>query len=67
MHSNSPSVDVPQKQVTVITVESGWGSDMVAAQRGPEALLQAGLAEMLDAAVIRTRPSRSMEEGELFL
>ena len=65
MHSNLPNVDTPLKQITVITVESGWGSDMIAAQRGPEALLQAGLAEMLDAAVIRTKPSRSMEESEL--
>ena len=65
MDSISPNVDAPLKQITIITVESGWGSDMIAAQRGPEALLQAGLAEMLDAAVIRTKPSRNMEEGEL--
>ena len=57
MSENMSNLDVSQKQIAIITAESGWGSGMIAAQRGPAALLNAGLAEALDATVIRTKSS----------
>ena len=56
--------DNPQKLV-IITAEIGWGSGLEAAQRGPELLLEAGLATRLQAEVVRVKAVPAMEDGPL--
>ena len=53
------------KKIAIIAAEIGWGSGFAAAERGPELLLGAGLADRLDATVTRIASVPSMAEGEL--
>jgi arginase len=49
----------------LITAEIGWGSGLQAAERGPELLLEAGLADALQANVTRINAIPSMLDGAL--
>ena len=53
------------QKIAIIAAEIGWGSGFAAAERGPELLLGAGLADRLDATVTRIAAVPSMAEGEL--
>ncbi len=55
---------LPQK-IMLITAEIGWGSGLQAAERGPELLLEAGLADALQANVTRINAIPSMLDGAL--
>ena len=55
---------LPQK-IMLITAEIGWGSVLQAAERGPELLLEAGLADALQANVTRINAIPSMLDGAL--
>ena len=46
-------LDHSKKEIALITADIGWGSANVAAEGAPQALLDAGLAEKIDAVVIR--------------
>jgi len=51
------------KPIALITAEIGWGSMKPAAEIAPQALLDAGLAERLDAKVYQVRCSPKMSEA----
>ena len=53
------------QKIAIIAAEIGWGSGFAAAERGPELLLGAGLADRLDATVTRIAAVPSMAEGDL--
>ena len=55
---------LPQK-IMLITAEIGWGSGLQAAERGPELLLEAGLADALQANITRINAIPSMLDGAL--
>ena len=55
---------LPQK-IMLITAEIGWGSGLQAAERGPKLLLEAGLADALQANVTRINAIPSMLDGPL--
>lgn len=60
-----PQTTNQTQKIAIITAEIGWGSGIEAAQRGPKLLLEAGLAEQLNAKVARIRPEPTMQEGRL--
>ncbi len=51
------------KPIALITAEIGWGSMKSAAESAPQALLDAGLAERLDAKVFRVQCLKSMSDA----
>ena len=56
----------PQTQnIAIISAEIGWGSTIASAEYGPQQLLDAGLAERLQATVIRIQSIPSMRDGAL--
>ena len=61
----SPEASTKLRKRAIITAEIGWGSGLEAAQRGPELLLDAGLAQRLEATVVRIKAVPSMEDGPL--
>jgi len=65
MSSQPPKHHPNAQKIAIIAAEIGWGSGFAAAERGPELLLGAGLADRLDATVTRIASVPSMAEGEL--
>ena len=65
MSSHPPKHDCNTQKIAIITAQIGWGSGLAAAERGPELLLSAGLADRLDATVTRIASVPSMADGEL--
>ena len=65
MSSQPPKHHPNAPKIAIIAAEIGWGSGFAAAERGPELLLGAGLADRLDATVTRIASVPSMAEGEL--
>ena len=61
----SPEASTKRRKRAIITAEIGWGSGLEAAQRGPELLLDAGLAQRLEATVVRIKAVPAMEDGPL--
>ena len=61
----SPEASNKRRKRAIITAEIGWGSGLEAAQRGPELLLDAGLAQRLEATVVRIKAVPAMEDGPL--
>ena len=65
MSSQPPKHHRNAQKIAIIAAEIGWGSAFATAERGPELLLGAGLADRLDATVTRIASVPSMAEGEL--
>jgi len=61
----SPEASNKRRKRAIITAEIGWGNGLEAAQRGPELLLDAGLAQRLEATVVRIKAVPAMEDGPL--
>jgi hypothetical protein len=61
----SPEPSNKPKKRAIITSESGWGSGLEDAQRGPELLLDAGIADQLGATVVRIKAEPAIEDGPL--
>jgi arginase len=61
----SPEASNKRRKRAIITAEIGWGCGLEAAQRGPELLLDAGLAQRLGATVVRIKAVPAMEDGPL--
>jgi arginase len=61
----SPVASNKRRKRAIITAEIGWGCGLEAAQRGPELLLDAGLAQRLGATVVRIKAVPAMEDGPL--
>ena len=55
--------DHSKKEIALITADIGWGSANAAAEGAPQALLDAGLAEKIDAVVIRVPVSPKMSQA----
>ena len=53
MSSQPPKHHRNAQKIVIIAAEIGWRSGFAAAERGPELLLGAGLADRLDATVMR--------------
>ena len=51
-----------RREIALITADIGWGSASKAAERAPQALLDAGLAERLNAVIVRVPANPKMSE-----
>ena len=65
MHDQNPTKGSPEKKITIIASCLGWGSGVESAERGPQDLLDAGLADRLHAEVTVLQAIPSMKEGTL--
>ncbi|HIA13172.1 MAG TPA: hypothetical protein EYO40_01445 [Phycisphaerales bacterium] len=61
MSSKNDDLQNPNRKIALIASCSGWGSGRAAAERGPIELLNAGLAESLNAMVVIVQAEPSME------